>query len=121
MASKANLEAFDSPTPCKKLMKFSKVQFVLAILGIAVMAVAVFAFVPRKSKPRAVQLIGASPVSENALIDQWTATNDLNQFGDPNDTVYAGGTPLFDEATGASIDRYAYIIKNHPGRPWRVQ
>jgi len=29
-----------------------------------------------------------------------------------------GGAPLFDEKTGQSIDKYEYILKNHPDRPW---
>jgi hypothetical protein len=28
-----------------------------------------------------------------------------NEFGDPKDTLYAGGTPLFDERTGRSVPR----------------
>jgi hypothetical protein len=28
--------------------------------------------------------------------------------------VYAGGTPLFDERTGRSRDRYDYILERHP-------
>jgi hypothetical protein len=28
-----------------------------------------------------------------------------NEFGDPADTLYAGGTPLFDERTGKSVPR----------------
>ena len=57
--------------------------------------------------------------SEKKAIDQWIVENQLNQYGDPADTVYAGGSPLFDETTGRTIDRYEYILKNHPDRPWR--
>lgn len=85
------------------------------------MSVAVFALAPRGLDPRDVQQIDKPRESENALIDEWITANDLNQFGDPKDTVYTGGTPLFDEATGGTIDRYDYIVKNHPERPWRVQ
>jgi hypothetical protein len=28
-----------------------------------------------------------------------------NRFGDPSDTLYAGGTPLFDEGAGRGIDK----------------
>jgi hypothetical protein len=28
-----------------------------------------------------------------------------NEFGDPADTLYAGGTPLFDEGAGRAIDK----------------
>lgn len=60
---------------------------------------------------------GKSPVIDEETknhIDAWIKENDLNEFGDPKGTAYAGGTPLFDEKTGKSIDRYEYILKNHP-------
>ncbi len=47
-------------------------------------------------------------------IDKWLEGNNLNRYGDPVDTMYTGGTPLFNETTGESIDRYDYILKNHP-------
>ncbi len=47
-------------------------------------------------------------------IDQFIRERGLNEFGDPKGTVYAGGTPLFNELTGKSIDRYDYILKRHP-------
>lgn len=56
---------------------------------------------------------------EKAQIDIWIEKNDLNFYGDPKDTAYAGGTPLFDESTGTYIDRYEYIMNNHPDHPWK--
>ena len=47
-------------------------------------------------------------------IDEWIARNGLNSYGDPKGTMYAGGTPLFDERTGVSKDRYQYILEQHP-------
>jgi len=47
-------------------------------------------------------------------IDRWIRENNRNQFGDTKDTVYAGGTPLFNEMSGRSLDRYEYILKKHP-------
>jgi len=47
-------------------------------------------------------------------IGKWLEENNLNRYGDPIDTMYTGGTPLFDEVTGESVDRYDYILKNHP-------
>jgi hypothetical protein len=47
-------------------------------------------------------------------IDAWIEANGLNEFGDPIDTAYLGGTPLFDEATGKYTDRIDYILANHP-------
>lgn len=55
---------------------------------------------------------------EKQKIDAWIRQNNLNTYGDPKDTMYAGGTPLFDEATGQTTDRYEYILKRHPSRPW---
>ena len=62
-------------------------------------------------------LEGISP-EEKGLIEIWIRENNLNQYGDPKDTVYMGGTPLFDEKTGESIDKYEYILRRHPDRPW---
>ena len=56
--------------------------------------------------------------AEKAKIEAWIKENDLNQYGDPKGTFYTGGTPLFDEKTGRSIDKYEYILKNHSDRPW---
>ncbi len=47
-------------------------------------------------------------------IDQWLEKKGLNQYGDPADTVYAGGSPLFDESTGESKDKYEYILEKNP-------
>ncbi len=47
-------------------------------------------------------------------IDQWLKDNSLNRYGDAMDTMYTGGTPLFNEATGESLDRFDYILDKHP-------
>ena len=58
------------------------------------------------------------PYEERVLIDQWLAKNNLNECGDPKNTVYAGGNCLFDEATGKTIDKYEYLVKKFPDKPW---
>ena len=55
---------------------------------------------------------------EKEEIQSWIEENDLNRYGDPKNTFYKGGTPLFNEGTGESIDLYEYILRNHPDRPW---
>jgi len=55
---------------------------------------------------------------EKKRIDTWILKNNLNEFGDPKGTAYTGGTPLFNETTGKNIDKYQYIIQNHPDKPW---
>ena len=47
-------------------------------------------------------------------IDAWLAESNLNQYGDQADAVYAGGTPLFNESTGETINRYAHLLKKFP-------
>ncbi len=47
-------------------------------------------------------------------IESWIRDEDRNEYGDPADTVYAGGTPLFDERTGQTRDKYEYILAKHP-------
>lgn len=60
----------------------------------------------------------AETISERAKIEKWIIDNRLNEYGDPLDTFYAGGTPLFDETTGKIMDRFEYIKKNHSDEPW---
>jgi len=52
--------------------------------------------------------------STKQRIDRWIKDNKRNPFGDSKDTVYAGGTPLFDERTGKTRDKYDYILDRHP-------
>ena len=56
---------------------------------------------------------------EKEKIDQWIIKENLNPYGDSYDSVYTGGTPLFNETTGEKMDRYEYIVGQHPDKPWR--
>ena len=47
-------------------------------------------------------------------IEQWIKKEGRNPYGDPKDTVYAGGNPLFDERSAKMKDRYEYILSKHP-------
>jgi len=47
-------------------------------------------------------------------IDNWLKENNLNKYGDPEGTYYIGGTPLFNEKTGESMERFEYIFKKIP-------
>ncbi len=52
-------------------------------------------------------------------IERWIKATGRNEFGDPPDTVYAGGNPLFDMRTGETRDRHDYILERHPEvREW---
>ena len=47
-------------------------------------------------------------------IDDWIKSAGRNQYGDPKDTHYAGGNPLFDERSPKMKDRYEYILGKNP-------
>ena len=59
------------------------------------------------------------PDDEKRQIDTWLLEgDDLDEFGNPRGTMYTGGTPLFDESAGRRVDRYEYIVRAHPDKPW---
>lgn len=60
------------------------------------------------------------PENEKAQIEAWLEKNDYNQYGDKTDTIYAGGTPLFDETKGTYIKLYDYLLKKYPNKPWII-
>jgi hypothetical protein len=49
-----------------------------------------------------------------SCVDRELAARGLNPYGDPADTMYAGGTPLFDEKTGVAVDRVEYVLAHRP-------
>lgn len=55
---------------------------------------------------------------EKEAFDGWVARNNFNAFGDTSDTMYAGGTPLFNELTGEMTSLDAYALSRHADRPW---
>lgn len=55
---------------------------------------------------------------EKALVDDWLLRGDLDQVGNPRGTMYTGGSPLFDESTGRNVNKYEYIARAHPEKPW---
>lgn len=58
--------------------------------------------------------VAASREAEEACLDQWLAARGLDPYGSSEGTLYAGGTPLFDERTGERRDRLEYVYKRHP-------
>jgi hypothetical protein len=52
--------------------------------------------------------------STEACVDRWLKEHKLDQYGHPEGTMYAGGTPLFNEATGESRDRLEYVFEQQP-------
>ena len=51
---------------------------------------------------------------QTACVDRWLKGHGLDAYGNPEGTMYAGGTPTFDETTGKSVDRWTLVMKNRP-------
>ena len=47
-------------------------------------------------------------------LDAWLHKRNLDPYGNPEGTMYAGGTPLFDERTGETKERLDYVFERHP-------
>ena len=50
---------------------------------------------------------------ENRQIDTWLETNNLNKYGDPQNTAYSNGSPVC-----STCDRYEYIKNTYSDKPW---
>ncbi|WP_226994303.1 hypothetical protein [Myxococcus hansupus] len=57
---------------------------------------------------------GTARAAQEACVDAWLQKNGLDTYGNPEGSMYTGGTPLFDERTGESTDRLEFIFKNKP-------
>ncbi len=56
----------------------------------------------------------AARAREEKCVDRWLTERKLDPYGMPEGTMYAGGTPLFDEASGRQTDRLEYVYQKHP-------
>jgi hypothetical protein len=59
----------------------------------------------------------ASPAwtaAQQACVERFLEAHALDGFGQPRGTMYPGGTPLFDEATGHRTSRQEYLERRHP-------
>ncbi len=57
---------------------------------------------------------GGSREAQEACVDRWLKSKGFDSYGNPEGTMYAGGTPLFDERTGESRDRLDYVFQRRP-------
>jgi hypothetical protein len=60
---------------------------------------------------------GGTPQNRSEIescVNGWLAARNFDEYGHPAGTMYAGGTPLFDEKTGESRDRLDYVFARHP-------
>jgi hypothetical protein len=62
----------------------------------------------------------AAPLSEEAraaqeaCVDKWLNGKKMDRYGHPEGTMYAGGSPIFNEQTGEMTDRLEYVYKRQP-------
>jgi hypothetical protein len=52
--------------------------------------------------------------AQEACVDRWLKAHGQDAYGSPQGTLYMGGTPLFDEATGQRLTRQAFLAAHHP-------
>ena len=92
-------------------MKIGKIIILLSLVTLIIIGFVVLEKGKRQGE-------GEISLKEKQQIEAWIIENNLNQYGDPKDTFYIGGTPLFNERTGQSIDKYQYILERHLDKPW---
>jgi hypothetical protein len=56
--------------------------------------------------------------NETLQLEEWIESNELNRYADPKDTMYTGGSPLYNEMSGEVMIIDEYILNSHPHRPW---
>jgi hypothetical protein len=59
-------------------------------------------------------LSDAERKAQESCVDKWAKDKKLDKYGNAEGTMYAGGTPLFDESTGETRDRLAYFYERQP-------
>ncbi len=52
--------------------------------------------------------------TREACVDRWLQEHHLDRYGHPEGTMYAGGSPLFNEATGETQDRLEHVFARQP-------
>jgi hypothetical protein len=74
-----------------------------------------------RPQPTAERSAGPTPAptlrldaKQTECVERWLKGHGLDAYGHPQGTMYAGGTPTFDEATGKSVDRWTLVTKNRP-------
>ncbi len=57
---------------------------------------------------------GGARAAREACVDRWLQEHKLDRYGHPQGTMFAGGSPLFNEATGETTDRLEYVFARQP-------
>jgi hypothetical protein len=67
---------------------------------------------PDASTPAA--MTEAERQAKESCVDTWLKEKKLDPYGSPEGTMYMGGSPLFNEATGESRDRLEFVFQKQP-------
>ncbi|HYH97141.1 hypothetical protein [Hyalangium sp.] len=62
----------------------------------------------------AANLSPAERQAQESCLDKWLQDKKMDRYGHPEGTMYAGGSPLFNEMTGESKDRLDYVYQRQP-------
>lgn len=65
-------------------------------------------------QPEAAPASASASASTEACVDAWLKAHGRDRYGNAEGTMYAGGTPLFDERTGLTTDRLDYVFARQP-------
>ncbi|MGO9832350.1 MAG: hypothetical protein ACLPJH_19660 [Myxococcaceae bacterium] len=78
---------------------------------------------PARSEGQAPQAVAPAPPpavaapwtpAQQACVDRWLGAHAFDAYGSPEGTMYPGGTPLFDEASGQRTSRQDFLAKHRP-------
>jgi hypothetical protein len=62
----------------------------------------------------AANLSPAERQAQETCLDKWLQDKKMDRYGHAEGTMYAGGSPLFNEMTGESKDRLDYVYQRQP-------
>jgi hypothetical protein len=62
----------------------------------------------------AAPLSDAERQAQESCLDKWLTGKKMDRYGHPEGTMYAGGSPIFNERTGESRDRLEYVYERLP-------
>lgn len=69
---------------------------------------------PSAGGSTAATLSPAERQAQENCVDRWLTEKKMDRYGHPEGTMYAGGSPLFNERTGESRDRLDYVYERQP-------
>ena len=110
---------FMPPTPSLTLLPMRTLLCLATLLlGTACQRAAPAAVLPGPPSATGTAPSAAAPprwtTAQEACVDRWLAARALDSYGSPQGTMYAGGTPLFDEVTGQRTSRQDFLAQHKP-------